>query len=134
MIGKIKKGSGFKGCVNYVLDKEQATLLHAEGVLAESNRDIIICFRRTFRRFYWKKRTGNKSKCIGWTLCHCNFTCIMHCNDDFWTYGAKTFGSRKRRRDGSSFFFYCLCGTDCLFSANLAFNCRVTYASSFMWC
>ena len=71
---------------------------------------------------------------IGWTLCHCNFTCIMHCNDDFWTYGAKAFGSRKGRRDGSSFFFYCLCGTDCLFSANLAFNCRVTYASSFMWC
>ena len=25
MIGKIKKGSGFKGCVNYVLGKEQAT-------------------------------------------------------------------------------------------------------------
>ena len=46
----------------------------------------------------------------------------------------KAFGSRKRRRDGSSFFFYCLCGADCLFSANLAFNCRVTYASSFMWC
>ena len=23
MIGKIKKGSGFKGCVNYVLGKEQ---------------------------------------------------------------------------------------------------------------
>ena len=41
MIGKIKKGSGFKGCVNYVLGKEQAALLHAEGVLAESNRDII---------------------------------------------------------------------------------------------
>lgn len=33
MIGKIKKGSGFKGCVNYVLGKEQAALLHAEGVL-----------------------------------------------------------------------------------------------------
>ena len=44
MIGKIKKGSGFKGCVNYVLGKEQATLLHAEGVLAESNRDIIRSF------------------------------------------------------------------------------------------
>ena len=29
MIGKIKKGSGFKGCVNYVLGKEQAALLHA---------------------------------------------------------------------------------------------------------
>ena len=44
MIGKIKKGSGFKGCVNYVLGKEQAVLLHAEGVLAESNRDIIRSF------------------------------------------------------------------------------------------
>ena len=33
MIGKIKKGSGFKGCVNYVLGKEQAALLHADGVL-----------------------------------------------------------------------------------------------------
>ena len=44
MIGKIKKGSGFKGCVNYVLGKEQATLLHAEGILAESNRDIIRSF------------------------------------------------------------------------------------------
>ena len=44
MIGKIKKGSGFKGCVNYVLGKEQAALLHAEGVLAESNRDIIRSF------------------------------------------------------------------------------------------
>ena len=44
MIGKIRKGNGFKGCVNYVLGKEQATLLHAEGVLAESNRDIIRSF------------------------------------------------------------------------------------------
>ena len=26
MIGKIKKGSGFKGCVNYVLGKEQAVV------------------------------------------------------------------------------------------------------------
>ena len=37
MIGKIKKGSGFKGCVNYVLGKEQAVLLHADGVLTESH-------------------------------------------------------------------------------------------------
>ena len=44
MIGKIKKGSGFKGCVNYVLGKEQAALLHAEGVLAESKQDIIRSF------------------------------------------------------------------------------------------
>ena len=44
MIGKIKKGSGFKGCVNYVLGKEQAVLLHADGVLTESRGDIIHSF------------------------------------------------------------------------------------------
>lgn len=44
MIGKIKKGSGFKGCVDYVLGKEQAVLLHADGVLAESRGDIIRSF------------------------------------------------------------------------------------------
>ena len=44
MIGKIKKGSGFKGCVNYVLGKEKAVLLHAEGVSAESKQDIIRSF------------------------------------------------------------------------------------------
>ena len=41
---KNKKGKRFKGCVNYVLDKEQATLLHAEGVLTESKQDIIRSF------------------------------------------------------------------------------------------
>ena len=30
MIGKIKKGSGFKGCVNYVLGKEQAVYLESK--------------------------------------------------------------------------------------------------------
>ena len=44
MIGKIKKGSGFKGCVNYVLGKEQAVLLHADEVLTESRSDIIRSF------------------------------------------------------------------------------------------
>ena len=38
MIGKIRKGSGFKGCVDYVLGKQQAVLLHADGVLAETGR------------------------------------------------------------------------------------------------
>ena len=28
MIGKIKKGSGFKGCVNYVVGKEQIGRAH----------------------------------------------------------------------------------------------------------
>lgn len=36
MIGKISKGAGFKGCVNYVLGKQEARLLAAEGVLTDS--------------------------------------------------------------------------------------------------
>ena len=36
MIGKISKGAGFKGCVNYVLGKPEARLLAAEGVLTDS--------------------------------------------------------------------------------------------------
>ena len=32
MIGKIKKGSGFKGCVNYVLGKEQGFCFMGTGV------------------------------------------------------------------------------------------------------
>ena len=44
MIGKINKGSGVKGGVNFVLGKEQAALLHAEGVLTESRGDIIRSF------------------------------------------------------------------------------------------
>ena len=38
MIGKIKKGSGFKGCVNYVLGKEQAALLLSLIHISEPTR------------------------------------------------------------------------------------------------
>ena len=38
MIGKIRKGSGFKGCVDYVLGKQQAVLLHADGVRRKAGR------------------------------------------------------------------------------------------------
>lgn len=44
MIGKIAKGSGFKGCVSYVLGKDQAKLLDCSGVLAESRESIIQSF------------------------------------------------------------------------------------------
>ena len=44
MKGGVYRMLTFKGCVNYVLDKEQATLLHAEGVLTESKQDIIRSF------------------------------------------------------------------------------------------
>ena len=36
MIGKISKGAGFRGCINYVLGKPDAKLLAAEGVLTDS--------------------------------------------------------------------------------------------------
>jgi Relaxase/Mobilisation nuclease domain. len=44
MIGKITKGSAFKGCVQYVLDKDNARLLDSEGVLAESAQTITKSF------------------------------------------------------------------------------------------
>ena len=45
MIGKISKGAGFKGCVNYVLGKPEARLLAAEGVLTDSIQTITDCFQ-----------------------------------------------------------------------------------------
>ena len=45
MIGKISKGAGFKGCVNYVLGKSDARLLVAEGVLEDSIQSITDCFQ-----------------------------------------------------------------------------------------
>ena len=45
MIGKISKGTGFKGCVNYVLGKPDARLLTAEGVLTDSIQTITDCFQ-----------------------------------------------------------------------------------------
>ena len=40
MIGKIVKGSAFKGCVQYVMGKNYARLLDSEGVLTESAQTI----------------------------------------------------------------------------------------------
>ena len=37
MIGKISKGAGFRGCINYVLGKPDAKLLVAEGVHISTN-------------------------------------------------------------------------------------------------
>ena len=44
MIGKIVKGKSFKGCVSYVLGKEDAKLLDSEGVLANDRKSIINSF------------------------------------------------------------------------------------------
>lgn len=44
MIGKIKKGASFGGCVKYVMCKDEAKLLDAQGVLLTSIKDIIGSF------------------------------------------------------------------------------------------
>ena len=44
MIGKIVKGSAFKGCVQYVMGKDNARLLDADGVLTESAQTITNSF------------------------------------------------------------------------------------------
>ena len=49
MIGKITKGSGFRGCVSYVMGTDQPKLLAYSGVLGESQESIIQNF--TTQRF-----------------------------------------------------------------------------------
>ncbi|KAA6317868.1 hypothetical protein EZS27_032048, partial [termite gut metagenome] len=44
MIGKIIKGRSFKGCISYVLGKENAKLLDSEGVLLNDTKSIINSF------------------------------------------------------------------------------------------
>jgi len=44
MIGKIIKGKNFKGCISYVLNKENAKLLDSEGVLLNDTNSIINSF------------------------------------------------------------------------------------------
>lgn len=44
MIGKVMKRAAFKGCVNYVLKKQDAKLLSADGVLLENSNSIIQSF------------------------------------------------------------------------------------------
>jgi len=44
MIGKIIKGKNFKGCISYVMNKENAKLLDGEGVLLTDTNSIINSF------------------------------------------------------------------------------------------
>jgi hypothetical protein len=44
MIGKIIKGKSFKGCISYILNKENAKLLGSEGVLLNDTNSIINSF------------------------------------------------------------------------------------------
>ena len=44
MIGKLKKGSSFGGCVRYVTDKDEAKILASDGVLLGTNAEIVQSF------------------------------------------------------------------------------------------
>ena len=44
MIGKIKKGKSFGGCVRYVMGKDDAKILESDGVLLGTNREMIESF------------------------------------------------------------------------------------------
>ena len=40
MIGKLKKGSSFGGCIRYVTGKDEAKILASDGVLLGTNAEI----------------------------------------------------------------------------------------------
>ena len=44
MIGKLKKGASFGGCVRYVTDKDEAKILASDGVLLGTNAEIVQSF------------------------------------------------------------------------------------------
>lgn len=59
MIGKIVKGSSFKGCVSYVLSNKEAKILTCEGVLETDTKSII-------NSFYMQSLLNPKlGKCVG---------------------------------------------------------------------
>ena len=44
MIGKIKKGKSFGGCIRYVMGKDNAEIIESDGLLLGSNREMIDSF------------------------------------------------------------------------------------------
>ena len=44
MIGKIKKGKSFGGCIRYVMGKDNAEVIASDGVLLGNNREITDSF------------------------------------------------------------------------------------------
>ena len=44
MIGKIKKGKSFGGCIRYVMGKDNAEIIGSDGVLLGNNREIADSF------------------------------------------------------------------------------------------
>ena len=44
MIGKLKKGASFGGCIRYVTGKDEAKILASDGVLLGTNAEITQSF------------------------------------------------------------------------------------------
>jgi len=44
MIGKIKKGKSFGGCIRYVMGKDNVEIIDSDGVLLENIREITASF------------------------------------------------------------------------------------------
>ena len=44
MIGKIKKGKSFGGCIRYVMGKDNAEIIASDGVLLGTNKEMIDSF------------------------------------------------------------------------------------------
>ena len=44
MIGKIKKGKSFGGCIRYVMGKDDAEIIASDGVLLGTNKEMIDSF------------------------------------------------------------------------------------------
>ena len=44
MIGKLKKGASFGGCVRYVTGKDEAKIIASDGVLLGTNAEIVQSF------------------------------------------------------------------------------------------
>ena len=44
MIGKLKKGSSFAGCIRYVTGKDEAKILASDGVLLGTNAEMTQSF------------------------------------------------------------------------------------------
>ena len=44
MIGKLKKGSSFGGCIRYVTGKDEAKIIASDGVLLGTNAEMAQCF------------------------------------------------------------------------------------------
>ncbi len=59
MVGKIKEGKSFGGCVVYILDREKARILYAEGIRTDDPRTITQDFNTQ------RKMNPNLSKAVG---------------------------------------------------------------------